>query len=168
MKTINVTDEIYDFLSNLSNEIKTQDNRCTAQPYFFQVKEDEEFATTAGCGEEVWVMDGEIHLRTEQDIKEAVFEWKEWTLGDDTSELLYENLTSFEVEDILKENYHKVNVDIRYRYSNSFFTKKACEEHIRINKHNLDNPKSYLFYAYRNTELEMMFKFLNESFNSNQ
>jgi len=160
MKTIEVTEEIYDFLMNLSQEIKSQDNRATRHPYFFQVQEDEEVAVPDGCGEEVWVMDGEVCLRTEEDIKEAVFEWNEWTLGNRKHESLYQNLTSYDVDDILEKNYRKSNVDIKHVYSNCFLTFKAYEDHVRQNRHNLNNPKSFLFHAFRNKEMEMIFKFL--------
>lgn len=165
MKQIEVTDEMYDFLSELSKEIKTQDNRATAYPYFFQVQEDEEIAVPEGCGEEIWVLDGEICLRTDQDIKEAVFEWKDWELGKREDEAEFAELNVFDIEEILENNYRKVNVDIRHKYSNCFLTEKAYKEHIQCNGHNLSNPKSYLFYAYRNREMEMLFKFLTDSFN---
>lgn len=164
MKTIQVTDEIYAFLSNLSKEIKNQDNRITAMPYFFQVQEDEEIAVPDGCGDEVWVCDGEICLRTEEDIKNAVFEWKDWELGNKEDEERFKELDYYDIEEILKENYIKVNVSTRRKYSNCFFTFKAYQEHISCNGHNLNNPNSYLFHAYRNNELDMLFKFLLESF----
>lgn len=165
MKKIEVTNEIYNFLLNLSKEIKSQDTRATASPYFFQVQEDEEVGVPEGCGEEVWVCDGEVCLRTEEDIKEAVFEWKNWEIGNKKDEKEYQNLTSFDIEEILEENYRKVNVDIKHKYSNCFLTLKSYEDHIRQNGHNLCNPRSYLFHAFRNKEMDMLFKFLQESFN---
>ena len=164
MKTIQVTDEIYAFLSNLSKEIKSQDNRATAPPYFFQVQEDEEIAVPKGCGEEAWACDGEICLRTEEDIKNAIFEWKGWESGNHEDEELFKKLDYLDIERILNENYKKVNVEIREKYSNCFLTFKAYQEHVSCNAHNLNNPKSYLFHAYRNSELDMLFKFLLFSF----
>ena len=41
MKQISITDEQYDFLKNLQNRLLNQDNRCTADPYFFQILVDE-------------------------------------------------------------------------------------------------------------------------------
>jgi hypothetical protein len=162
MKTIEVSDEIYDFLMNLSKEVKTQDNRATRMPYFYQVQEDKEVAVPDGCGNEVWVMDGEICLRTEQDIKEAVFEWRDWDLDDLNDDKEYEKLSSSDIDEILRNNYSKVSVNTKHKYSNSFLTEKACREHIRANRHNLDNPKTYLDHAYRNAEMDMLFKFLDE------
>nr|WP_321523316.1 hypothetical protein [uncultured Macellibacteroides sp.] len=164
MKTIEVTDEIYCFLENLSKEIKSQDNRATASPYFFQVQEDKEIGVPEGCGEEVWISDGGTILRTEDEVKEAVFEWKDWTIGNESDEKNYKQLDSFDIDSIMQENYRQVNIDVTQEYSNCFLTYKAYEEHIRVNGHNLRNPKSFLFHAYRNTEMEMLFKFLQESF----
>ena len=104
-------------------------------------------------------------MRTEEDIKEAVFEWKAWEIGNKEDEKKFKELDYFDIEEILEENYRKVNVDIRHKYSNCFLTFKAYEDHIRKNRHNLNNPKSYLFHAFRNKEMEMIFKFLQESFN---
>jgi hypothetical protein len=39
MKTIKITDETAVFLLELSERMKTQDNRSTASPYFFQVRQ---------------------------------------------------------------------------------------------------------------------------------
>lgn len=164
MKTIQVTDEMYDFLSNLSKEIKNQDNRSTAFPYFFQVQEDEEVGVPEGCGEVVWICDGEVCLRTQEDIKEAIFEWKNWEMGNKKDENQFKELSPFDIEDILEENYIKANVDIKHKYSNCFLTLKAYEDHIRQNGHNLHNPKPYLFHAFRNKEMYMLFKFLQELF----
>lgn len=162
MKTINISDESYNFLMNLSKEIKTQDNRATRMPYFFQVQEDHEIAVPDGCGEEVWIMDGEVCLRTEEDIKKAVFEWHDWELGNRKHEDEYKAMLDCTIEDILQENYRKVNVDIEHKYSNVFFTEKACSKYIEANRHNLTNPKTYLDHAYRNEEMEMIFNFLKE------
>ena len=162
MKTIQVSDEVHEFLMNLSNEIKTQDNRATRSPYFYQIQEDKEVGVPDGYGEEVWVRDGEVCLRTEEDIKEAVFEWKEWDLNNEEHQRRYESLYSYEIEEILRENYRKVNIDITHTYSNCFLTYKAYEAHLRLNGHNLNNPKSFLFHAYRNPEMEMLIKFLSD------
>lgn len=162
MKTIQISNESYDFLMNLSKEIATQDNRATRMPYFFQVQEDEEVAVPDGCGEEVWIMDGEVCLRTEDDIREAVFEYKDWDLDNKEHQEMYDNLLCFDIDEILKNNYWKANVDIKHKYSNAFFTEKACRKHIEVNRHNLNNPKTYLDHAFRNEEMDMMFKFLKE------
>ena len=39
---MNLTKEEKDFIINLSHEMKTQDNRCTAQPYGLTILQDRE------------------------------------------------------------------------------------------------------------------------------
>ena len=50
MKTINVSDEMYEALIEISTNMKNQDNRCTASPYFYQVRCKKEVAAYEGCG----------------------------------------------------------------------------------------------------------------------
>lgn len=168
MKTVKVSDEIYDFLVKTAKEIKEQDNRATRSPYFFQVQEDEEVGVPDGCGTEVWVMDGEFFLRTDEDIKAAIFDYNGWDIENEETNTLYDDIDEYDIESILEVmGCRKVNVDIRHTYSNCFLTFKAYEEHLRQNKHNLNNPKSYLNHAYRNPEMDMLFKFFEEVYESN-
>lgn len=160
MKTIEVTVEMYEFLMGLQHELLTQDNRATRKPYFYMVQETIEVAVPEGCGDEVWACDGEIHLRNAEDIKEAVFEWKEWDITNEDDCTRFNKLSDWEIDSILEENYRKCYVSIAYRYSNSFLTEKACREHIDINRHNLTSPRTYLDYAFRNTEMENLVKLL--------
>lgn len=50
MKIVTVTNEMYDFLTNLAKEIKNQDNRGTASPYYYQVQEEIDLPTGEGFG----------------------------------------------------------------------------------------------------------------------
>ncbi|MDD4438319.1 MAG: hypothetical protein PHS04_09825 [Tissierellia bacterium] len=161
MKTIEVTVEMYEFLKSLQHELLTQDNRGTKKPYFYNVQEKIEVAVPEGCGDKVWVCDGE-YLRNAEDVKKAVFEWKEWDLTNEDDCTKYNQLNDWEIDSILEENYRKGYVSIDYRYSNCFLTEKACREHIDINRHNLTSPRTYLDYAFRNTEMENLIKFLEE------
>jgi len=58
--------------------------------------------------------------------------------------------------------YSKVNYDYQSNLENSFLTSKACDEHIRLNSHNLSSPTNYLSHAWRNPEMETVIKFLCE------
>lgn len=160
MKTIQVSDEMYKFLEDLSKELNTQDHRGTAMPYFFQIQTTEEVPAAEDCGVKVWVQDGSIALRTDEDIKEAVFEYKEWDLDSEVDQRAYSELLSFEIDNILNKNYREVWVDEEKKYQNAFLTEKACKEHIRLNNYHYSNPVDYLSYAYRNPELEKVMEFL--------
>lgn len=159
MKIITVTDEMYKFLMNLSKELNTQDHRVTCMPYFFQVETQEQITVPEGCGTEAWHFDGSL-IETSEEIQEAVFQWKEW---DEENQDDYDRLEDYEIEEILESaGYSKVNYDYQSNLENSFLTSKACDEHIRINGHNLKSPKNYLSGSFRNPELEMVLKFLCE------
>jgi hypothetical protein len=160
-KNIEVSDEMYEFLINLSNELNTQDNRCTATPYFFQIQHKKERTTAEGCGETVWVLDGEIHLRTDEDIKKAVFKYKEWDLKNEEDKKKFDELHEYEIEEILENKYQKFDVTTDYIYSNAFLTEKACKQHIEANSHHYTEPRDFLTYAFRNPELKKVFEFLS-------
>lgn len=158
---IEVTDEMYEFLMDLSKELNSQDHRCTAMPYFFQVQTDEKAIGADGIDEsyEVWVGNDTI-LRDEEDIKQAVFELRDWDGDNVVHEQLYSKLDEYEIEDILEEEYTKhFERDVQV-YKNAFLTAKACKKHIEANRHHYNNPQDYLTHAFRNPELEKVFEFL--------
>jgi len=164
-KNIEVTDEMYEFLMNLSKEIKEQDNRATAMPYFFQVRETKEVPAHRGCGEEVmYSSEYETELRTDEEKVEWIKEHVEYFVGTNYEQEASDvgvQTSTWDLDDMLKEmDFEEFNVDTDYTYSNIFFTSKACDAHIRINRHNLKQPVNYLNHAYRNEEMEMIFKFL--------
>lgn len=107
-------------------------------------------------GDYVYIKE-DYELRTEQDIIEYLSD----NLKDDDlskiSELDYYSLGSF-IEDNF--GFKAYTVVEKYRYNNVFLTEKACEEHIRLNKHNLKNPVSYVDHAYRNREMDRLINIL--------
>lgn len=168
MKTIEVSDEIYESLMNISKEMTTQDNRCTAMPYFFQVRETKEIPAHDGSGDQVWYNhDCELEVRTRDEKIEWLCEDADSMSGHLKSKEeikeQFENLDDYDIDSLLEEKgFCKYNVQEHFEYSNAFFTSKACDEHIRINRHNLTNPVNYLSHAFRNPEMELISKFLCE------
>ena len=161
MKTIQITDDMYNSLLNISKELNTQDSRGTAMPYFFQIQTDD-YIYNQEEGEKVWIADG-YDIGTEEEIKEAILECKGWeNLPDDVADERYNSLSSFEKEKILTENFYKTYRKKVHNYENAFFTEKAIKEHIRLNNHRYNNPIVYLQYATRNPEMETIMKFLCE------
>jgi len=162
MKTIKVNDEMYEFLMNLSEELNTQNHRCTAMPYFFQIQTKEEVAAAEGCGIEAWYYDGS-KIETDEDIRETIFEYKEWDNDSKEDNELYNNLDGGEIEELLEDmGFYKINYELSDKYENAFLTEKACREHIRLNDYHYREPIDYLFFAFRNPELEMVLQFLCE------
>jgi len=158
MKTIQVTDEMHDFLINISKELSDQDHRSTAMPYFFQVQTKKRIAVPEGNGIEAWHCDGSL-IESDEEIEDAVNEYKDW----DEHNTEFNHLQDYEIENILERaGYRKVNYDYEEVLENTFFTSKACDEYIKKNSHNLSSPINYLSHAFRNPEMEMVAKFLCE------
>jgi len=158
MKTIQVSDEIYDSLMELSKELNTQSHRGTAMPYFFQVQTKHQIACASGNGTEAWHYDGSL-IEDEYDIIQAIYDYSD---GDLTKKEISE-MSEWEKDSKMETaGYSKVNYDYENRLENAFFTEKACKEHINKNRHNLSSPVDYLSHAFRNPEMEMMMKFLCE------
>ena len=160
MKTIEVSDAMYDFLMSLSKELNTQDNRGTAMPYFFQIETKEKVYTPEGCGTECYVND-DSEIETDEEIKEAIAGIRGIDVVD--FEKYFTELDGGEQEDILLRNgWRKVNYQMVDKYQNAFFTAKACKEHIAQNNYHYNEPVDYLSHAFRNPEMKLVLKFLTE------
>lgn len=158
MKTIEVSNEMHDSLVELSKEMNNQDHRGTASPYLFQIQTQEEIAVPEGCGTEAWHFDGS-KLETQEEIDQAIFDYYD---PEKTMEEI-QAMDELDKEDELKKmNYDKINYDFKDHYENSFFTAKACKEHIRLNNYHYHKPIDYLSHAWRNPEMELVIQFLLE------
>lgn len=165
MKTIQVSDEMYEFLTDLSVELNLQDNRCTASPYFFQVREIKEVAAHKGSGIEVlYSSEHEKELRTDEEkvawIKEHEDSFFETPFEDEAREVGHHTMTHELDEMLIELGFEEFYVEDMPVFSNTFLTSKACDEHIRVNGHNLRHPSNYLSHAFRNPELEKVLEFL--------
>jgi hypothetical protein len=158
MKQIEVTDEMYDFLIELSKEINTQDNRATAMPYFFQIQTNEEVAVPEGCGEKAWYNDGS-KIQTQDEIDQVLFDYYDPRYTMEEIKVMDE----WDKFDMLRDqDWREIYFDFKHEYQGSFLTAKACQEHIRLNHYHYREPETYLQHAWRNPEMEMLFKFLCE------
>ena len=158
MKTIEISDENYEFLMNLKNELNTQDCRITASPYYYTIRQKKKVYVPDGCGNEVIYRD-ETELETKEDCVEYLLDYYEDEYDKDD----LNDMSLCELFDILIEErgFSPINYNYEYYYSNVFLTEKACEHHISINKHNLGlEPVSYVDHAYRNPEMEKLLKIL--------
>lgn len=162
MKTIEVSDELYDQLIELSNELNTQDNRATASPYVFQIQTNEEIAVPYGCGNEAWYYD-DSKIETEEEIKNEIFSFKDWDEDNLSHQKKYATFDSWEQDRMLESiGWRKGNYDYKHFYQNAFLTAKACKEHIRLNHYHYREPVDYLTHCFRNPELEMVLNFLKQ------
>ncbi len=164
MKTIEVSDEMYDALMALSNEINSQDHRGTAMPYIIQVYEKERitgidsdydtdgyFWFGSDCTDEV-----EPNV---DDMKEALMDLHD-VIFDKGEE--GEGISEEDLEELMEQhNYHKIYYNYQDVFRNAFFTAKACKEHIESNKHHYnENVKNSLNHTFRNPEMRLVMEFL--------
>lgn len=157
MKTIEVSDEMYEKLIALSNEMNSQDHRATAMPYIFQVMETKKIYGVDGDYDidgYVWVKDG-----TTENTVDSMIE----ALENDEVEFDKENYNQSELENLMEENgYRKGYYRNEEVYSNAFLSEKSCKEHIQANKYHYENPVDYLSHAFRNPDIELISQFLCE------
>jgi hypothetical protein len=156
MKTIEISDEMYDSLMELSKELNTQSHRSTAMPYFFQIQTQDKRHVADGCGTECYYFDGS-EIETDEEINEAVADYKDWSIS------RVSKLSKDEKIDILEDaGWQRAEYQFADVYENAFFTEKACKEHIRLNHYHYNKPVDYLTHAFRNPEMELVLKFLCE------
>jgi hypothetical protein len=205
--TITVKKETLDFIKDLVNEIEKQDNRCTAQPYFYVVKTTKEMVAPEGFGDKNvrvdWSHGDPQQFETKEEF--AIF-YKQYgnedlsneiaLLKDDLKELEEEydeefafghvwNIKSLRIEkneivDKIKQLEDKLDVetdnawDKLDRYGlhvttdehNVFFTERGYNQHMELNGHNYrhgtEKAYSYVKHAFRNPEIENIFKALKD------
>lgn len=177
MKTIEISDEMHAKLIALATEMTTQDMRCTKMPHMFQVRTRMEVPAYEGCGEEIWVnMDGDT-LRNDDEIRELIKEElyqndESFYIGNfetnaDLDKALNEKVGKMSSDDLDEyidthnnDDWRRVAVTTEDKYVNTFFTAKACQEHIDSNHYHYNKPDVYLNSAWRNPEMELVSEFL--------
>lgn len=163
MPKIEISDESYEFVKNLINEIETQDNRSTAYPilYMIQVKErifgmSEDYST-----EYKWIDFGNDHEEfTDEELKLELIKYYDFSKSE------VDKLDNCELEEKIEElhlDYTKVYYEDVERYKhNIFFTEKAAKQHIKLNHYHYNSPQDYVIHAWRNPEVENIVKVLKE------
>jgi hypothetical protein len=163
MKTIEVSDEMYDQLVELATEMVTQDPSYTAMPHLFQIQTEKKVYDWSCNGHnKVWIDVGnQIEIETYEDLvdyfgnmdKDVPENLKE--MWDDMFQDDLEYLFEKELPDLEQCSY-----TVEHVYENGFLTAKACDEHIRKNGNYYDNPRTYLAHAWRNTDMDLVSEFL--------
>ena len=165
---IEIPDELYNKLIELSNELNNQSHRATKMPYFIQIREtDEVWGMDSGYADSFeWVdEDGDtIDPDDEEVLCDKLYDRGLIRVEDEENGLstLSEYLEDNDIEDVLEElGYSKCYKKDIEKFSNCFFTTKAAKRYIENNQHNLaEGADTYLFYADRNPEMEIVFEFL--------
>lgn len=168
MKTIQITDEDYEFLKDLQYELNTQTNDGNADPVFWGVKETREEPAPEDCGEaRIYNCDGEGSMMT----LDEVVRWVEDRLEDRDLIHIWDTLDHDDFDTVFEfirdemgiEEASVVWVEEHSRVSEetgAFLTKRACQEYICRYGYNHSRPHTYAMTAYRNFELARLLKIL--------
>jgi bisphosphoglycerate-dependent phosphoglycerate mutase len=136
---IQVSRETLDFMRDLARKIETQDNRCTAKPYFFVIQKKQWRVTRNGYGHgetRTCRLDFEGDPTAYYSKEEWLQHCREYEIDPDRAERKWDDMEEFEEEAYEEED-------------NCFLTQAAYEEHLRLNGHNLCRGEhwSYLKHA---------------------
>lgn len=178
MKTIEITDEMFEKLSDISKELNNQDHRATRMPYVFQIRQTKKI----NCQEwhEDWFLlisneYWELEFKNYKKIIEFLKEHDEFESFETAINEIIENNKIYssawdeynydEIIDLISDKlelskwYYKNVAD----FSNAFFTEKWIKEHIKANHyHYEEKTDDYLTFLNRNPEMETVMQFLCE------
>lgn len=128
-------------LRELGQKIRAQDNRATSSPLFIVQERKRIYGVDPDYTDDyVWCYDigGEV-------------------LDDEVTSLL--DKLEAAISDI-PDGYEKVGCIDTWEFVTACFTEKACEDYIRANRHNLEEPRIYTDSANRNNEYNMVRDYL--------
>lgn len=161
MKTIEISDELYEKLEKVSKEMNTQNHLCTAMPYIWTIREEEKDYWV-----EQWYSDWYQWFDDENE------ECPIWSESDDSdyedyleSQWILDNWkkSKMDYEDYLEEMWYWKNYWRESEtFKNWFLTRKWCEEHIKENNYHYSEPTPYLLHLWRNEEMKAVQQFLCE------
>jgi len=141
---VNIKQSTYEFLKELAKELGSQYHKITANPKYYSIEEDEEiFGLDLDCCEYFkWCTeDGEYCLTESEVVKDE--------------DINPSSFSDFELEEELeKRGWVKIGVAKRVKHQNVFLTEKAIKRHIKSNPYLYQNPRDFMFHAFRNPELE--------------
>lgn len=181
MKTITISDDVYDFLVETGKNILEQDNRCTREPILFVIESKCEEMRPEGYAEKQKIVDEEGNEESVEDIIQYILNDLEEVKNKelffvnqlDAERLLREAKTLedlFEIIDIddyirfFGDHWTLVHYDEMFRPKTSeggfFLTEKAADAHLKINGHHYREPRTYVEYANRNPEIAGIVDFL--------
>jgi hypothetical protein len=121
----------------LIREINAQDNRATASPYYYVVQS-KKWVDTVHEGDKQVIYD------------DGLFTLEEWTaLGPEYTEESWEKRHPF----CVREEWEDCEI---------FLTEKAALLYIRANRHRLNEPRTYVKHFWRNSQMELVMKALEE------
>jgi hypothetical protein len=172
-----LTKEQIEFLSNLTQKMKTQDNRGTAQPYGLVIGQKRRQITDWDMADDFMVYWDEGTYDSFDEFFNAI---KEYYLEDEEQSNVVDYIEEH-CEDMDGLRYHAyqigeemgndggisvVGYTVVESFSNDhcggnfFLTDDAAKRYVEANKHNLTEPFTYGVHLYRNREMDKLYEVL--------
>lgn len=165
MKNIQVTDEQYEILKKMSENMGKQNNRCTRLPLFC-VAEYYKKVVPEDCGGDEWDAvdeEGNVIFDNSDDLRKWWSNKKEILDTYDITEEQYNDVAEErdyflkdEIVSLLNLRIIPYEKDRRLINGQVYFTEEECERHIKLNHYHYHEPHSYVVGAWRNIEMETL------------
>ena len=157
MTTIVLSDDTFEFISNLVSELDTQDGRGTREPYVYAIRDvervygidDSEFDSSGWS----WT-DGEKYFDTDDELIQYALD------NEEPIDFNFHEPTIDEVADIL--GFNAVAYKEMREIKNFFFSQKEADNHIEQNSHHFDDPDVRVIHLFRNEEVQTVLDSLIE------
>ena len=150
-------------LGKIAEEIRTQDNRATADPIFILFDRQKIPTDYHYSDEYIYIDSGNDNYEIEGN-RQALLEY----VKDEYGSLVYcpenikkkedlENLTEDDLLDLMqhdREHFDKVYTKTIDVFKQAFFTDKSAQEYLEANRHHFKDPYIYCDSLYRNYEMQ--------------
>lgn len=128
-------------LKEISNQIRTQDNRATSDPIFIVQQRHRIYGVDSDhCDVAVWVDEDGNEVPEEE-----FFDLEEYQSGQEC-----------------ESGWCRVGYLDRWEFVTACFTEEGCKQYIKVNGHNLTEPRIYAASAYRNDEFIVVREWLKQ------
>lgn len=158
-----LTAEDVEFLRKLGNVLKTQDNCGNAKPLFFTIREELKIGgidLDYSDGAVLVIGDDHDEFYDLDSAKESISEWYDIPIEDMSEHSSLSDLHDFLDKRGIDNTYTGYNNGEKFH--NCFLTKRACEQHIRLNHYHYKRPKPYADTAWRNPEFERLLRIVEK------
>jgi hypothetical protein len=150
--SITIKKETHQFLWDLANRMIAQDNRATAFPYFYVIRQPRWRPTPEGYG----------YGETKHIFFDSEGQREYSTKEDYIKDLIEEGISAKEAHMKAEDELQELYVEQYFDEDNIFLTEEGYERHLKLNRHNLKEPHSYVKHCFRNPEMEGLLKAIFE------
>ena len=135
-------------IQQISQDVATQDNAITELPIFIVRQKRRTYGIDSSYTDDfVWMSSGIESHEADTEAAAKLDELSKTSNYDDEIIL---------GEDGEETTWKKVGYRDHWEFVTACFTRRGCEDYLRINGHNLTNPEIYVASGYRNDEWKAM------------